>query len=53
MGLFRGHHFQLKKNLGEQSWKLANFVRHSKLLITKVPVRKWPSVPQINENSGK
>jgi hypothetical protein len=34
-----------EKSLGEQSWKLANFVRHPNLLITKVSVRKCPSVP--------
>jgi hypothetical protein len=45
LGLFRRHGFQLKKNFSEQIWKLANFVRHPKLLITKVSARKWPSVP--------
>jgi hypothetical protein len=34
-----------KKNSGEYSWKLANFVRHAKLLITKVSAREWPSGP--------
>ena len=33
-----------KKNLGEYSWKLANFVRHHKLLITKVSACEWPGV---------
>jgi len=38
-------HLRVEKNLGEQSRKLANFVRHPKLLITKVSARKWPRVP--------
>lgn len=39
------YHHPVKKNLGEQSWKLAIFVRYSKLLITKVSAGKWPRVP--------
>jgi hypothetical protein len=35
----------VEKNLGEQSRKLANFVRHPKLLITKVSAHEWPGVP--------
>jgi len=37
--------FPVEKNFGEQSWKLANFVRQAKLLITKVSAYKCPRVP--------
>jgi hypothetical protein len=35
----------VKKDHGEQTWKLANFVRNPKLLITKVPPSECPGVP--------
>jgi hypothetical protein len=50
---FREQSSTVEKKLGEQSRKLANFVRHPKLLITKVSAHEWPGVPQIYENSGK
>ena len=45
LDLFREEARPVEKNLGEQSRKLANFVRHPKLLITKVSADEWPGVP--------
>jgi hypothetical protein len=36
LGCFGSKDYWVEKNLGEQGWKLANFVRQPKLLITKV-----------------
>ena len=42
---FTANGFPIENNLGEWSWKLANFVRHANLLITKVSACKCPTVP--------
>jgi hypothetical protein len=42
---FGANNFLIEKNFGEQSWKLANFVRQAKLLITKVSACKCPTGP--------
>lgn len=44
-GLFRSLRFSVKTNFGEQIKKLAIFVSHSNLLITKVSSSECPSVP--------